>query len=357
MTDDQRGRAAEAPLSADFKRRKIRFLTVGELMATHMNDKPEIVQGFLREQEIMNIIGAPKSGKSWFAMQLALSVVAGVPWLGKWRCATGRVLYVDNELHDETLACRFRDVADAMGISHAEIAMNLVTLPLRGELVDVKALESVLAGDVIPGDYDLMVLDAWYRFLPEAVDENSNSGVTRLYSHLQQLAKRFRSAIVIVHHTSKGPQKDRAITDRGAGAGSQSRSADTHLTFLPHTEAGVFTIEAVVRSMPNPSPFAVRREHPLMICADDIPALPARIRVKEPKPTMTHQEFAQRFASGADGTKRAEIIHAARDAGMTHREVTAALKDALAAGWLTKSRDSSRSPDIYRSANPSTSAH
>ena len=42
-------------------------------------------------------------------------------------------------------------------------------------------------------------------------------------------AARLGAAIVLVHHTTKGAQAGKSVTDIGAGGGAQSRAADTHL--------------------------------------------------------------------------------------------------------------------------------
>ena len=60
----------------------------------------------------MNVIAAPKTGKSWLAADLALSCAAGTDWLGLYRAKQGNVLFIDNELHPETLSHRIRLVAE-----------------------------------------------------------------------------------------------------------------------------------------------------------------------------------------------------------------------------------------------------
>ena len=68
----------------------------------------------------MNLISAPKVGKSWLASDLALCLATGRPWLGLYGVESGPVLIVDNELHAETTANRIPKVADARGIPAAE---------------------------------------------------------------------------------------------------------------------------------------------------------------------------------------------------------------------------------------------
>jgi hypothetical protein len=85
----------------------------------------------------------------------------------------------------------------------------------------------------------------------------------RVYNHLDALAEQWQSSIVIVHHSSKGQQGDKALTDVGAGAGSISRAADTHIAIRPHETDGHFVLEAVTRSFKSPEPVSVKFEWPL----------------------------------------------------------------------------------------------
>ena len=77
--------------------------------------KEPLIEGLLLREEVMNIVAAPKTGKSWFVLQLALAFCTGTKWAGL-SCTKGKVLLIDNELHKETISKRIRTVADAMGI-------------------------------------------------------------------------------------------------------------------------------------------------------------------------------------------------------------------------------------------------
>ena len=107
-----------------------------------------------------------------------------------------------------------------------------------------------------------MILDAWYRFLPQGISEGLNSDVTSLYNRIDGYANHLNAAWVNVHHTSKGDQTDKGTTDVGSGAGSQSRAADAHLVLRPHEEDGVAVLEGVVRSFPPFDPIAIRFDFP-----------------------------------------------------------------------------------------------
>lgn len=244
--------------------------TAGELVRQFPTLRPAIIQGLLRCGETMNIIAASKFGKSWLMLMLAFCVACGPrKWLDKFWTTRGKVLYVDNELHPETLAHRLPLVAQSLGLQPEEWADDLTIVTLRGSLLDLPALSQQLM-ILQPGEFALIVLDAWYRFQPKGSDENANGDVMALYNLLDAVADRIGSAFVCVHHSSKGDQSGKAVTDVGSGAGAQSRAADCHLVMRAHEEDRAVVVEAVARSWAPPDPFCMRWAFPLWTVAEDL---------------------------------------------------------------------------------------
>ena len=220
-----------------------------------------IIEGLLRERETANIIAAPKTGKTWLMMQLALSIATGRSWMGR-QCTPKRVLAIDNELQPEELVYRYTQVAEAMGISFEELEGRLYTYPQRGNLQPITSLGDIL-DSIRLRNIEVVIVDAFYRALPRGVDENSNTDIMALYNAIDVYAKSVNGAFILVHHTTKGSQVGKAVTDIGAGAGSQSRAADTHLVLLKHLEPDAIVLKGVTRSFPPCAPFCLRQSFPI----------------------------------------------------------------------------------------------
>ena len=105
--------------------------TLGKLLETFPTMREPVIHDLLRVGETMNVIAAPKVGKSWLVAGLAFAVATGRPWLD-FETSAGDVLIIDNELHPETIAHRLRRVADANGYSIPEVGEHVTVLPLRG---------------------------------------------------------------------------------------------------------------------------------------------------------------------------------------------------------------------------------
>jgi len=231
---------------------------------TMLNPEPmnePIINGLLRRGETLNLVASPKVGKSWLVTQLALCVACGRPWLG-YSVTQGRVLLADNELHRATLEHRYKLVADAMGVDAEAVGESLEALCLRGDLAaGLSGLELDLE-DYDPGHLALLVLDAKYRF-DVAGEENSNADQARFYNRVDKLAAKLNCAVCLIHHSSKGLQSGKSVTDIGAGGGSQSRAADCHLVIREHEDPELAVLDAVTRSFPPVQTASIRFDFPL----------------------------------------------------------------------------------------------
>ncbi len=308
-----------------------RPLSVRELMAAHRTLRAPVIQGLLRRGETMNVIAPPKTGKSWLVLALAMAVATGRNWLDAYETIPGRVLIIDNELHPETLAHRIPQVAECLHVGMNEIAETICVQSIRGQLQDIFSLGKYFES-VEPGRFALVVLDAFYRFMPRDMDENDNGTMANIYNHVDALADRLGCSFVLIHHATKGNQSAKAVTDVGAGAGSQARAADTHLILRPHEEPGVVVLEAAVRSWPPVEPMALRWLFPLWKTAPDLdPTMLRSEKSKRTNPaaresptpiTWTIERFVDKFLSDQPTTKVAIREAATNESGLSWRRVS-----------------------------------
>ena len=309
-------------------------LSVRELVETHPDLRPPLIHGLLRQGETMNVISAPKVGKSWLVTGLALSVATGRLWLDTFQTEQGNVLIIDNELHGETSANRIPRVAKAMGIGFEEYADRVFVQNLRGQLKDLFSL-----GDYFKsferGWFKLVILDAFYRFLPIRSDENDNGTMASLYNYLDSFADLLHCSFVLIHHTSKGNQSAKAITDVGAGAGAQSRATDTHLVLRKHEESDAVVLDAAVRSWAPTDPFCLQWTFPVWTPAPDLDptALQQASKKRSSAPQVTPADIVQVF--NGEPMTRQQVIEAVRETtGASRQAARKAVQNGLARGDL-----------------------
>ena len=254
----------------------IESVPIGRWCVQYPSMRQVRVHGLLRAGEVGGIIAAPKVGKSWLTAALALSAGFGLPWIG-FSVEQGSVLIIDNELHAETIASRMRWLAEMRGLDINQAPIEAISL--RGRGLNLQTLAPTIAM-AAKKQFAYIILDAWYRLIPPGMDENSNSDMTTLFNLLDQYAHETGATILAVHHTSKGIQGSKSVTDVGAGAGAQSRAVDAHLIVREHEEEGGFVVDAACRSFPQLKPFCIRRNFPLWERADDLD--PTKLKQERP---------------------------------------------------------------------------
>ena len=285
---------------------QLQVLTVGDLAEQYPRLRKPLIDGVLRVGETANVISSPKMGKSWLVSDLALSVVTGRPWLDSFEVEAGPVLIVDNELHGNTISYRIQKVGAARDILFADYRDSLHVANLRGKLTDIYQLGPRLFDRIEPDTYRLVIIDAFYRAIPEGVDENSNSQIAQVYNQIDAYALQLGCGFICIHHTTKGNQSGKSITDVGSGAGSQSRATDTHLILRPHAEPGAVVLEAAARSWPPIDPVALRWDWPLWTVANDLDS-------DDLKPEREGRQAKERERKQAEHCER--VIEALRELG------------------------------------------
>lgn len=274
-------------------------MPISRMLRLYPRMRPPIIDGLLRRGEIMNVISAPKTYKSIMVMNMVMSIISGGRFMDRFQCAKGRCLVIDNELHCETIAQRIREVALGFNIPLDRVGRMVDYIPLRGALVNLVSLAQKL-DSIRAGEYKLIILDAFYKFMPEKIDENSNADMANLYNLLDSYADQVDSAIVLIHHTSKGGQSGKEVTDVGAGAGAQSRAADTHMVLIPLNPKGAVRVDAAVRSFAPLQPFGARIEYPRWRSDETLDINDVKVSESQQKNQSRRAEREQRVERGVE---------------------------------------------------------
>jgi len=232
-------------------------VTLGQFLETAGPVAPEIIPRMLRRGEVMNLIGSPKTRKSFLAMQIILTYAAGKSMFELFpSCTPGSALLYDNELTRGVLRHRFVEVSREMRLNPAEMPIYVESARGKGE--SLIGLIPRLKAEYQGKGLGLIVLDAFYKLIPVGYDENDNAMMTHLFNSLDSLATELNCAVIVIHHTSKGLQLAKSVTDMGAGAGSMARAADTHAVLRKHQDENCLVLDAAVRSFEPFKPLGLR---------------------------------------------------------------------------------------------------
>ena len=151
-----------------------------------------LVDGLWGDGAVGVIGGAPKSCKTWLALEIAVAVASGRPCLDRFEVSQrGRVL-VDGSV--------------------CGVAVQFILEPsLRLDRIEhLDRLRHTLARH----RPKLLVLDPYVRL--QRVDENDATKVSAVLAALRELSRTFRLAIILVHHTRKNSSDKPGLALRGS---------------------------------------------------------------------------------------------------------------------------------------------
>ena len=219
---------------------------------------PCLIEGVLRHGHKMLIAGPSKAGKSFLQIELCIAIAEGKKWLG-WKCARGRVLYVNLELDRASCLHRFKDVYTALRWP-PEGLDNIDIWNLRGKSVPMDKLAPKLIRRASKKNYAAVVIDPIYKVITG--DENSADQMANFCNQFDKVCTELACAVVYCHHHSKGSQGAKKSMDRASGSGVFARDPDALLDLI-----GLDTTEALMK-----------HEEDKAVCAACIQALDAYSR-------------------------------------------------------------------------------
>lgn len=187
--------------------------------------KSELIEGVLRKGHKMLVAGPSKAGKSFSLIELVICISEGRQWMGRFRCAKGKALYVNFELDRASCFNRFRDVAMAMGLDGFSSPIDVWNL--RGRTMPLNELTPSLIRRAKYKGYTAIIIDPIYKVLTG--NENNAFQMAQFCSHFDRIAAECNCAVIYCHHHSKGDQSWKRSMDRASGSGVFARDVDALL--------------------------------------------------------------------------------------------------------------------------------
>ena len=226
---------------------------------------PEIIQGVLH-QGLKAVLGSnAKARKTWILLDAAISVATGTPFW-KWETRKGRVLYINFEIPRPFIRSRIKRICEAKAITDLG---NLDVWTLRGHAAPFWQLVPQLMERIKSTDYSLILIDPIYKGLGGR-DENSAGDIGELCNELEKLAVETGAAVLYAAHFSKGNQASKEAIDRISGSGVFGRDADSLIILTKHEQPDSYTVDLILRNLPEQPPFVVQWQFPVMAQATEL---------------------------------------------------------------------------------------
>lgn len=198
------------------------------------------------------LAGQPKCAKTWFALDLAISVASGTPCLGRFAVTQpGPALVFLAEDALPRVRDRIAAICASRNISLDGLDLHVITAPcLR---LDDTSDQARLAATVAAIKPRILVLDPLVRLWTG--DENSSAEVSALLGFLRILAREHQLALVLVHHMAKKTRRSLGQALRGS---SDLHAWSDSSAYLTRRDGHILcTLEHRAAPAPDPIPLAL----------------------------------------------------------------------------------------------------
>jgi hypothetical protein len=229
---------------------ELHVLRAAEIPERPANEAPWLVEPLWGSGAVGIIGGAPKSCKTWLALELAVAVASGQPCLGRFAVPRpGPALVFAAEDAPHQVKSRLQSLARARNADFAALDVRLIVEnSLRLDRAqDLQRLRLTLTRH----RPRLLVLDPYVRL--QNADENDARQVSAILSALRELSRSFQVAVALVHHARKNAAQLPGQALRGSG--DFWAWGDSNLYVARTRDGLLLTVEH--RSAPSPAPVSL----------------------------------------------------------------------------------------------------
>ena len=230
----------------------LRVLRAAQIPDPSAEAHPWLVEPLWSAGAVGMIGGAPKTGKTWLALELAVAVGSGTPCLGRFAVGrAGTVLVFAAEDAPHHLKHRIRGLAAARGADFDALDVHLIvesSLRLDRQ-EDLQRLRLTVAAH----HPALLILDPFVRL--QRADENDARQVASILSELRDLSRAAGAAVALVHHVRKNGAQHPGQALRGSG--DFWAWGDSNL-YLSRTRTDALQLTVEHRCAPAPPPISLK---------------------------------------------------------------------------------------------------
>jgi len=231
--------------------------TIEDFLAMEPAPLDPIVASSFEAGDKVELIAPSKCRKSFWALDLALHVAAGMPFCGLAIPKPRKVLLVNLEIKRDWMKRRIANRLRGYGLSPADLGGRLSLMNCRGLGGHVR--ESILA-HIQAIKPDFVILDPRYKLMRPDEDENTGNGLIGILNLLDAIAEE-NAAVMIVSHDKKGDVKTQDIRDRGAGSNWAARDVDCRFVLTPAKNDDYhLNVAVLARNYPPRRPIDLRAE-------------------------------------------------------------------------------------------------
>jgi hypothetical protein len=214
-----------------------RGYTLKELMETTLPDCRYLIPDLL-PLGFNPLVARMKFGKTHLCYNMALAVVMGTPFLGRYPVEQGEVLFLDLEQAERQCRTKFKAVLEAQGLGDSWQGWgHRLTIQPRGSWprMDRGGLEMLEKFAQEHPALSLVVIDTWKLFAPpRRGGDQYNYDLDYLeVGQVKDVAEKYNLCVVPTHHLNKGWKSNESPFDAIWGSTGFAAAADNLYVLTP----------------------------------------------------------------------------------------------------------------------------
>jgi AAA domain-containing protein len=203
-------KAVVEPNASDV-RRPLHLVSDAEL--ADFPDPEYLLEGFIEEGSLSAFYGPSGAGKTFVLMDMAMSIVTGMKWMGK-EVKQGPVIYVVGE-GQSNIKKRATAWKRARGVP---VVTGMFYFPLAVQLLVEKSIQELLRDIDLAGVKPALIIFDTLAACFVGGDENAAQDMGKIVEACRQITRRTGAAVVLVHHSGKAGKKGGTPVERGSSA-------------------------------------------------------------------------------------------------------------------------------------------
>lgn len=208
------------------------------------------------------IVAEPKTGKSWMAADLAISLALGVSFLGFRVKRAVKVALVSREDNPSLTKWRLRSLYRAKETDHPQALFENLYINTREQskqlLIDDDEQLAELVADLRIVKPEFLILDVLNTL--HTKEENDNSEMRQVFARLDQIQREIGCAICVLHHFNKTGTGSMTQRMRGSSAIAGWCEFMIGITLDPESAARKVQFEMKAAQPPEPIFFRIETQ-------------------------------------------------------------------------------------------------
>ena len=219
----------QVPLKEPKENHKFKSYSLLDLANAEEVEVEWLIPDILPSVGLAQISGTQKSGKSFFSLELGLSIATGSDFLNR-KIEQGNVLYLDCEGSFNRLNRRMKAQMEGLGIPKTDDLQNFTAVFGKDCLTNVDGgMEAIEQWRKSVPNPKLVIIDTLSRWTIKGKGNNPVDVDTRTFAPIQEYAMENGILILYIHHTRKGDGEGEDYQDKSSGTRGLSAVADCNI--------------------------------------------------------------------------------------------------------------------------------